>query len=110
MAQESGEETASERWGGSSGGSDSLYDVVEHLRPQWLTRDGGRGADGPGEIVVYRDQTLLGDADILRSLSPETTSGMQFTDYSRGSGPAPESQDGVRVSGAIEIGTERPGG
>lgn len=88
-------------------GAGSLYDVVQRLRPQWLARGTERGFDGPAGVVVYRDQTLLGGVDALRSLQPTIAYGMQYVDGSGASGTLRSSENGYAVSGIIYISTRR---
>ncbi len=62
-------------------GARSLYDVVLHLRPRWLqVRAGDRSFGLATNIVVFQDDTYLGNIDTLRQLSPEMAYEMHWLD------------------------------
>ena len=46
----------------------TAYDAVERLRPLWLRTRGERSIRLSTEIVVYQDQTMLGDVEMLRGI------------------------------------------
>ncbi len=86
----------------------NLWDVVERLRPRWLeVRAGDRSfaiGTGKATIVVFQDQSYLGDVDMLRQLSPDVAYDLQFLD-----GPTASSTlsglGSQHVAGAIVIHT-----
>ena len=49
----------------------TAYEVVERLRPLWLRSRGDRSTHLTTEIVVYQDNTMLGDIETLRSVPIE---------------------------------------
>ncbi len=62
-------------------GARSLYDVVQQLRPRWLqVRAGDRSFGLSTNIVVFQDETYLGNTDVLRQLSPEIAWEMHWLD------------------------------
>ncbi len=86
----------------------NLYDVVERLRPRWLEmRAGDRTfavGTGRATIVVFQDQSYLGDVEMLRQLSPDVAFDLQWLD-----GPTASSTlaglGSQHVAGAIIIHT-----
>ena len=49
----------------------NLYEVVQRLRPRWLTvRAGDRSFNMTTEIAVYQGQTYMGDMETLRQMGP----------------------------------------
>ncbi|HSW31700.1 MAG TPA: hypothetical protein VLH75_19605 [Longimicrobiales bacterium] len=46
----------------------TAYELVERLRPLWLRSRGDRSTHLTTEIVVYQDNTMLGDIEMLRSI------------------------------------------
>jgi len=89
----------------------NLYDVVQRLRPRWLTvRDAQSVGSGvqSAEIVVYQNQTLLGGTEVLRSLNPGAAYSLEFMDGERASSILP----GIgsrRIQAAIIIHTSAQG-
>jgi len=49
----------------------TAYEVVERLRPLWLRSRGDRSTHLTTEIVVYQDNTMLGDIESLREIPIE---------------------------------------
>lgn len=88
----------------------NLYDVVRRLRPQWLqVRSRGERSFGgvPTEILVYQNQTQLGDVQELNRLSPSFAYQMKWLDGATASASLP----GIgsrHVLGAIIISTAPP--
>lgn len=58
----------------------TLYQVVQRLRPRWLTVRGSRSFNADTDIVVFQEQTLLGGVDILRRLSPDMATSLRYMD------------------------------
>lgn len=83
----------------------NLYDAIQRLRPRWLqVRGGDRSFSTPTEIVVYQDQTFLGDLSVLRSLDPGFPSSLSYLDASQATAQLP-GLGSRSVSGAIVIHT-----
>jgi len=84
----------------------TLYDVVNRLRPQWLEvgRRGDRSFGLQTNIVVYQNQSYLGNVDVLRQLSPESAYEMDWLDSSTASNTLP-GLGSQHVAGAIVIKT-----
>jgi hypothetical protein len=81
-------------------GGQNLYDVIQSARPGWFrTRGtqsfrenatgsgGGRGAEasvqvvpGTGTVVVYMDNTRIGDIISLRQITPQNVESIHFID------------------------------
>lgn len=84
-------------------GATNLYDVVQRLRPQWLTGTSASNFSGGGQaIVVYQNNTQLGGLDALRQLSPGYAETMRFLDGSEASNTLP-GLGSRRVAGAIVV-------
>lgn len=60
----------------------NLYEVIQRLRPRWLSvRSSGVGALST-TIAVYQDQVRLGDLEILRQISPQGVKSIRYLDRS----------------------------
>ncbi len=93
---------------GSVEGARNLFDVVQRLRPRWLDvrapeRSFGIGT-GKAGIVVFQDQSYLGDVDTLRQLSPDIAYDLQWLDGPTASSTLP-GLGSQHVAGAIIIHT-----
>jgi hypothetical protein len=66
----------------SSTGLRSAYEVVERLRPLWLRSRGDRSTHLTTEIVVYQDNTMLGDVETLRSIPIDLVDSVRSLDSS----------------------------
>lgn len=85
----------------------SLYDVVNRLRPRWLSagrRAGERSFGLSTEVVVYQDQIFLGSIDTLGNWSPSAAYGLTWLDASTASATLP-ALGSRHVAGAIVIHT-----
>ena len=81
----------------------NLWDVVERLRPRWLqVRAAERSLGLATNIVVFQDQTYLGDIDILHQLSPDVAYDMRWLDGATASATLP-GLGSQHVAGAIII-------
>jgi hypothetical protein len=84
-----------------------LYEVVQRLRPRWLTADRRHG-DTPWlrqmGVVVYQGQTQLGDINVLKQLSPDAAYKLKWLDGSTASATLP-GLGSTTVAGAIVIST-----
>jgi len=84
----------------------NLYETIRRLRPQWLTvRGGGRSVDSNSstEIVVYQDNTLMGNLDALRQMQTDMAMSVEYMDASRA-----QTLPGIgsrRVGGAVMVRT-----
>jgi len=68
----------------------NLYDVVHRLRPRWLQTRAARTFDmQEGQIVVYQDQTFLGNLDALRQLNPDAAYALRHLDAATAAGTLP---------------------
>lgn len=82
-----------------------LYDVVRRLRPRWLNavrRAGERSFGLQTRIVVYQDQTYLGDSEVLGNWSPSAAYKLEWMDGTRASATLP-GLGSQHVAGAIII-------
>lgn len=95
----------------------NLYDVVQRLRPEWLTVTGGEsGRRSPSlggeswsperKIVVVRNGSRIGDAEMLRQLAPENVQRMRYVDGEMAASTLVGTRGGT-VEGAIVIETMR---
>jgi hypothetical protein len=100
-------------------GGQNLYDVIQGARPAWFrTRGtqsfrenatgsgGGRPAEasaqvvpGTGTIVVYLDNTRIGDIDSLRQITPQNVESIHFVDAAT----ATNRWGGGHMHGAIQV-------
>jgi hypothetical protein len=59
----------------------NLYEVVQRLRPGWLTTRGIQNFSGnTGMIVVYQDHQRMGELGALRELRPENVVVLRYLD------------------------------
>lgn len=78
----------------------NLYQLVARLRPHWLETTSRMGSDA--EIVVFDEQSLLGNAESLGNLAADYPHSMEFLDRSQ----ATAQLSGIgsrRIGGAIVI-------
>jgi hypothetical protein len=86
----------------------SLYEVVQRLRPRWLTVRGGQSMSGiPTDILVFQNQTNLGTVDALRQLPANTAACLAFLDGPTAAATLP-GLGSRHVAGAIVIDTVNP--
>lgn len=88
-------------------GARNAYEVVERLRPQWLTVTRGGATSfysGVNGILVYHDQTRLGGVEALKTYPTGAITRMKFLDASTASATLPGIGSG-HVAGAIVIET-----
>lgn len=86
-------------------GVSSLYEVVQRLRPRWLDARGGDRSFGLStDIVVYQNQTFLGNVDTLAQLSPEMAYELRWLDGTTASASLP-GLGSRHVAGAIVLST-----
>lgn len=88
----------------------NLYDVVNRLRPQWLevAQRGDRSFNLQTNVVVFQNQTYLGNVDVLRQMSPELAYELDWLDGSTASNTLP-GLGSQHVAGAIVIKTAAGG-
>lgn len=87
-------------------GATNLYEVVQRLRPRWLDARGGERSFGLStDIVVYQDQTFLGDVDTLGQLSPNMAWELRWLDGTTASATLP-GLGSRHVVGAIILSTK----
>jgi hypothetical protein len=86
----------------------SLYEIVQRLRPQWLSGRGPRDVGGGGaELYVYQDNVQMGTIETLRQMRPgPNVVRVRFLDASTAGATLP-GLTGRRVRGAILIETRR---
>lgn len=92
----------------SVSGVSNLYEVVQRLRPRWLeTRGGDRSFALTTEVVVFQNQSYLGDVQVLGQLGPEVAFEMRWLDGPTASATLP-GLGSRHVAGAIVIATSPP--
>ena len=91
-------------------GATNLFDVVNRLRPRWLTVRSTRSFSMETEIVVLQNDMLLGGVDALRQMSPELAFEIQYLDGAAASVSLPGLMSGRHVEGAIVVRTRGHGG
>ena len=92
----------------SAEGVRTLYDVVQRLRPRWLEiRAGDRSfaiGTGRATIVVFQDQSYLGDVEYLKQIAPDLAYELKWLDGPTASATLP-GLGSQHVAGAIIIRT-----
>ena len=66
----------------------TALELVERLRPLWLRSRGGRSTPLTTEIVVYQDNIMLGDIEMLRSVPIDLVSSVRSLDSAEAGGLA----------------------
>lgn len=90
-------------------GVNNLYDVVERLRPRWLKIRGQDRSFGlTTSIVVFQNQTLLGDVQTLRQLQPGLAYELKYLDGTTAKNTLPGLAFEGHVAGAILLSTSPP--
>jgi hypothetical protein len=90
-------------------GAANLHDVVQRLRPRWLiARAGDRSLNMTTGVVVYQDQSLLGDVDTLRQLGPSAAYELRYLDGATATSTLPGIGSGRHIAGAIIVHTRPP--
>lgn len=86
-------------------GARNLHDVVQRLRPRWLTvRAENRSLEGgQAEILVYQDQSRLGGVEMLRQLDPTLPVELRYLDAATAVGTLPGIGAATHVAGAIIV-------
>lgn len=82
----------------------NLYDVIQRLRPRWFDVRGSQSFSGSPEIVVYQDQTYLGDPSVLRGIGLDLAMRLTHLDAAEAVAQLP-GLGSRRVAGAIVIHT-----
>ena len=61
---------------------ETIYDVIERLRPNWFRTRGGRSeftaASGSGMLKAYLNSTPMGDVNTLRSIQANSVKEVKF--------------------------------
>jgi hypothetical protein len=58
----------------------NAYELVERLRPLWLQSRGDRSTHLETNIVVYQDDSMLGDVELLRGIPIELVRSVRSLD------------------------------
>lgn len=82
----------------------NVYDIIQRLRPNWLRTRADRSFGMTTGIVVYQNQTLLGNLDSLRQISPEMIISIRYLDGVTASNTLP-GLGSSHVDGAIVLET-----
>jgi hypothetical protein len=89
----------------------NLFEVVQRLRPRWLTiRAGDRSFGMTTEIAVYQGQTYMGDVETLRQMGPTLPHEMRWMDGQTAMTTLPGLGAGKHLAGAIIISMRPTGG
>lgn len=83
-------------------GFSNLYEVVQRLRPRWLSTRGQQSFNAEPEVVVFQGQVLLGGVETLRQLSPDMARSLRYLDGATASASLPGLASRL-VRGAIVI-------
>jgi len=85
-------------------GEASAFDVIQTLRPLWLTKRGPQSIQYDTDILVYLGTAQLGELSTLRQIPATTVASMEFLDAK-----AANYRFGMsHPNGAIVISTEFP--
>ena len=86
----------------------TAYDVVDRLRPRWLTvRGGSRSFRLETEIVVFQDEMFLGNTDTLRRIGIDGIFTIRYLDGATASATLP-GMSSRHVAGAIVVSMRPP--
>ena len=58
----------------------TVYTVVERMRPHWLQKRGSNSINADGDIVVYLDHARLGGPETLRQILAAQVESVRFLD------------------------------
>ena len=61
-------------------GEASAFDVIQTLRPLWLTKRGAQSIQYDTDILVYLGTAQLGELSTLRQIPAATVASMEFLD------------------------------
>ena len=63
-------------------GGQSVYEIVQQLRPQWLRKRGDASFNNPAEISVYlsTNNTRFGSVGALQQLQAQNVTAIQYLD------------------------------
>jgi hypothetical protein len=76
----------------------TAYDLVDRLRRPWLRKDAVTG----GDVVVYRDEQNIGDAEKLRDIPSIDVGGMEYLNNGQATG-----RWGSDIKGSVIVITRR---
>lgn len=88
-------------------GLGNLYDVVQRLRPRWLSPRAASSMGGATVIGVYRGQVYLGGVGALRNEMASSASRVRFLDGATATASLRSPGPGVHLAGAIVIEVRR---
>lgn len=92
-------------------GVTNLYDVVQRLRPRWLSvRANDRSFGMTTQIAIFQNQTYLGDVDTLRQLQPGMAFELKYMNGTTAQNSLPGISPGIHLAGAIILSTRDTGG
>jgi hypothetical protein len=87
----------------------SAYEAIQQLRPRWLQVSGGpRSFSIETEVVVFQDQALLGNQEVLRQVGTEGIYTIRYLDGVTAKASLPGLGD-RHIQGAILISMRPPG-
>jgi hypothetical protein len=89
----------------------NLFEVVNRLRPRWVTaerRAGDRSFGLTTGVVVFQEQTYLGDLSVLRQWNPSAVYSLEWMDGATAAASLP-GLGASHVAGAIIIHTSPEG-
>ncbi|MFW5950955.1 MAG: hypothetical protein ACOC3J_01650 [Gemmatimonadota bacterium] len=90
--------------------ANTLWDVVNQLRPRWFSVRSGRSLGGSetARVVVFQDESVfLGDPGVLRQFRPDAVDHLRYLDAATASASLP-GLGGRHVAGAIILMTRPP--
>jgi hypothetical protein len=64
----------------------TLLEVINRVRPQWLTRHGGTPLQEASDVVVYRDDIRMGGRDALREIRMDIVTSVRYLSASEATG------------------------
>ena len=64
----------------AAAGVRTAYELIERVRPLWLRSRGDRSTHLTTEIVVYQDNTMLGDIETLRAVTIDLVGSVRSLD------------------------------
>lgn len=86
----------------------NLYDAIQQLRPRWLkVLSGPRSFSLETGIVVFQEEALLGDTEVLRRMGPEGVYSIRYLDGTTAKATL-SGLGGQHVEGAIIVSLRPP--
>lgn len=64
----------------------TLFELLNRIRPQWLTRHGGTMLQEQSDVVIYRDDIKMGGRDALKEIRLDIVTSVRYLSASEATG------------------------